>query len=213
MLEQIYHWQGANEALFLRINHYLNQYPILISALNTLSKIFFIGNFAAIYLASLVGYFAYQQLQPQASTIDAKKAIYDKFIHAGIIYAILGLTFATLKFSVNLPRPFCSIANELLHIPIDISSERCLSSFPSAHTALAIIVAYIFWPMMNNKYRAASIIVVTGVMLSRIALAMHYPADILYSSAITAMVIMISNLIYKRLYYIVSYCTNYIAKF
>jgi membrane-associated phospholipid phosphatase len=105
----------------------------------------------------------------------------------------LGLTFAGLKFSVNFARPFCSLPKDLFATIVDTELERCLSGFPSAHTGLSILIAYWLWPTLGKLGKINMVLVVITVALSRITLAMHYPADILYSIIVTVIVIKIST--------------------
>ena len=74
-----------------------------------------------------------------------------------------------------------------------------MSSFPSAHTGLSILVAYCMWPYLNRFLKAICCLTVVGVALSRITLAMHYPSDILYSCLVTTFVIIFGNIIFKFL--------------
>ncbi len=197
MITYLYHWQSANKALFILINNYINHFPLLASALNNLSKLFFIGNFAILYIITITLYFAHTKIKPNQHPPQEKQNTYSKFIKVGITYGLFGVFFAIIKFSINLPRPFCSLqAQEFITI-MDISRERCLSSFPSAHSALAIILAYSAWPYINLKLKIFSVIIIIFVMISRISLAMHYPADIFYSILLAFLVIKVAHILYK----------------
>ncbi|MDC0864712.1 phosphatase PAP2 family protein [Rickettsiaceae bacterium] len=125
--------------------------------------------------------------------------IYYELVRIGTCYALFGLGFAALKFSINLPRPFCSLSQEEFITIANIYSERCLSSFPSAHTGLSILTTYCLWKYMNNILRVMSCIMIFLVAISRITLAMHYPTDILYSALITMFIILLANFFYNLL--------------
>jgi membrane-associated phospholipid phosphatase len=117
----------------------------------------------------------------------------------GICYTLFGLTFAALKISVNLKRPFCSLAEGDFITIANTSLERCLSSFPSAHSGLSILVAYSLWPYMNKPLKWISCLAILAVAISRITLAMHYPADIIYSIIVTIVIIFAGNFIFRIL--------------
>jgi membrane-associated phospholipid phosphatase len=80
---------------------------------------------------------------------------------------------------------------------MDIAHERCLSSFPSSHTGLAILIALNIWPYIGSGMRIFSAFIIGLVALSRVGLAMHYPADIFYSIFIAILVFAISKLVYR----------------
>lgn len=55
------------------------------------------------------------------------------------------------------------------------------------------MMAYFLWPYLSSLQKSIAIFIVILVALSRIALAMHYPADILYSLLVVAVIIAVSN--------------------
>jgi membrane-associated phospholipid phosphatase len=104
---------------------------------------------------------------------------FDELLKIGSSYATIGLVYAFAKFSVDMPRPYCSLS-DFVSIA-NFAGERCLSSFPSAHTATAVLIFYSLLPYLNFIGKLLGLCFIVLVGLSRIALAMHFPADILYS--------------------------------
>lgn len=206
MKEIFYDFAGFNKAIFLTLNHITNHYG-LPYFLKYISSIFNIENFALAYLGLCIyQYIKLRNMDPrllkQEFTIQ-----YNKLVHAGICYTFLGFTYAFLKFYINIPRPFCSLPEEVFFTIIDTSTERCLSGFPSAHTGLAIMVSYLLWQYLNIRMKSIAIITICITAISRITLAMHYPADILYSIFIVLFVIMIANITFSALKNnIIRYC-------
>lgn len=196
MFEIFYNFAGINKKLFITINNFTNAgtLPVI---LKYLSNIFFIANFAVIYVL-VCGYFYYKTKQAENKS-EYFMPVYHELTRIGICYAMFGCTFAALKFSINLPRPFCSLAPTEFTSIASILNERCLSSFPSAHTGLCILAAYFLWPYINKTLKIIAIITTLAVATSRITLAMHYPADILYSVLTTMIVIITGNIFYKTL--------------
>ncbi|MCC8417844.1 MAG: phosphatase PAP2 family protein [Rickettsia endosymbiont of Bryobia graminum] len=198
MFELLYNFQGLNQSIFLSINKLANHSSIIANILQIISYCFNISNFVIVYFIFCI-YF-YTQIK---KTQDINQAylkfwpIYNKIILIGIIYTIFGFTYAILKFSVNLSRPFCSLPLGSFITILDVSQERCLSSFPSSHVGLAVLVAYSIWSNITNIQKIMAVFVVTLVAISRISLAMHYPADIIWSFAITIIIIFIGKIIYK----------------
>ena len=193
MLETFYGLLGFNKCLFVAINH-LSNFSALPHILQIISHIFLISNFAVCYILVCL-YFYYRTLKEKYKT-EYFMPIYYELVRIGICYTLFGLTFAALKFSFNLPRPFCSLLPSEFITIADVTIERCLSSFPSAHTGLSILVSYCLWKYMGNNLKILSCLTIFLVAISRITLAMHYPMDIIYSALITALVILLSNYIY-----------------
>lgn len=187
---------GLNESLFILINK-LTNIGCLPDILQIISDVFFIANFAIFYfIACLFFYFRARVAQGKQSFFMRG---YLKLTRLGICYALFGFTFAALKFSINLSRPFCSLTERDFITIADTTLERCLSSFPSAHTGLSILVAYCLWSYMNKALKCMSCLIILAVATSRITLAMHYPADIIYSAIVTILIILAGNLMFKIL--------------
>ncbi len=196
MLEIFYNFFGLNEIIFAKLNYITNNgiFPYILQAI---SSIFFIANFAIFY--ALTCLYFYFKTKKAINPEEYFTPIYNKLVLIGICYAVFGFTFAGLKFSVNMPRPFCSLDPSQFATIANIELERCLSSFPSAHTGLSILVTYALWQHINNIGKIIFCIIIGAVAVSRVTLAMHYPADIIYSALVTLLVIITGNIIYKIL--------------
>lgn len=199
MFDIIYNFGVWNKQLFYLINHNTNIgiFPYL---LQYISLPFFIANFAFYYLVACA-YFYLHLKKIQNDFLRQQKfwIIYDQLVSIGIIYALFGFIYAALKFSVNLPRPFCSLPLDSFTTIANIAYERCLSSFPSAHTGLALLMTYFCWQYLNRFWQVIAVIINLLVGLSRISLAMHYPADVIYSLIIAIIVIFLGNIVHKLL--------------
>ncbi|MGC0372320.1 MAG: hypothetical protein DGJ47_001032 [Rickettsiaceae bacterium] len=191
-----YDWNGMNSNLFTYINQLLHKAQ-LSKILIYISPIASIEFFAATYFI-VCGYLYYIILSTNKDYKYFQTTAY-KMIPVGICYTIFGLTFAALKFGVNLPRPYCSIDPNLLPNIADTSGERCLSSFPSAHTGMALIITYYSWKYLSSFAKLIIVWFVPIIALSRIFLAMHYPADLLYSFLLTLVIIYVSNKVYYKI--------------
>ena len=186
----IYDFFGLNKVTFIFINEITN-FGILPNILKIISQLFFIGNFTLYYfIICLYCYFKLIKLPDQKIKF---LPIYNNLVKAGTCYALFGFAYAALKFSINMPRPFCSLPSTEFTTILDMTNERCLSSFPSAHTGLAIIIAYYLWPHLKKYQQIIMLLLIPAVAVSRITLAMHYPADIVYSAIIAGILIFLSN--------------------
>ncbi len=192
----LYDWYGYNKEIFLSINHYFQAKNIQFFY-KYLSYVFNISNFAIYYIIAVMLFLVcFKRIK---GSEDYFYKAYYYFVRIGICYAVIGLCYAAMKFTINMPRPFCSFENGSFFTVMDILEERCLSSFPSAHVAMVILLSYSLWKFLNYFAKFAIVIAFILVALSRIALAMHFPADIIYSMIIAVILIGIANMIFRLL--------------
>lgn len=190
MKEHIYDFYGYNEYLFLKINNFCHSLGIE-EYLYYISKLFDIEHFALYYFASaIIGFIIIKG-------IEKKRLFFDFMMRMGTAYASFGFTYAGLKFSVNMPRPYCILNPFKFQTIADVADERCLSGFPSSHTGLAMLITLAVWQYLNPFGRISAIAVIILVALARISLAMHFPADIFYSLMIASIVYSLSYFIYR----------------
>lgn len=197
MFEVFYNFCGLNQEIFLFLNKITN-IGIITYFLRIISFCFNIANFALIYiLYCIYFYIQLKKIKNNDELLNKFWSGYNKLTEIGIIYAIFGLVFTVLKFSVNLPRPYCSLSTGSFITILNTVNERCLSSFPSSHAALSVLVTYFIWNYIKLPIKILMICVIILVSLSRISLAMHYPSDIIYGIIIAFITILIGKLIYR----------------
>jgi membrane-associated phospholipid phosphatase len=177
--------------LFRFLNFIANRY-FYPNILLIISNIFNISNFVFYYIfvfALLIIFAKKIHKDQKNSFLD----LYQKLFEIGFCYSFIGFLYAFLKFFINSKRPFCSL-QEWEYISVaNLAHERCLSGFPSSHTALAFFLVFYLWNYTKNIYQ--KIILITLVILvaiSRISLAMHFPSQILASLLIVYILIRIS---------------------
>lgn len=192
--EFLYDWYGFNQKIFLAINNIFNSEEIH-RFFGFISSFFNIHMFGIYYcLAAII--FLYICIRRKISHKEYFE-IYNYFVKIGTCYAIIGCSYAIMKFTFNLPRPFCLEEVGTFFTYANQHTARCLSSFPSAHTAIVTLCAYALWPFIAKYLRAFLVFMMLLIMLSRIVLAMHYPADIVYSLLIVSLLIGLGNLIFS----------------
>jgi len=181
----LYNWLGLNEYLFILLNATLNHglLPYFFYLVSILFKEF-------VFLIYYAAFVTYEVRNFSTQTHEKYNKIFNKAVEIGSIYASVMVVYTLIKYTVNFPRPYCSMSS-FVSIS-NFAHERCLSSFPSAHTAMAIIVCWWVWPYVNRLGRILLIALVILVGLSRIALAMHYPADIIWSVVISLSICLIA---------------------
>lgn len=200
IFRQLYGLFGYNQEIFIQINNYTNL-SILPHVFQIISTLFKIWNFAICYTLACV-YFFFKIKNKNLASQDRElyfNNVYNELVRIAIIYVTFGLSYAAMKFSFNMPRPYCSLSPSQFVTILDVTDERCQSSFPSAHTALVILVGYFLWPYTNRVAQAGLVFLAIIVATSRITLAMHYPADIIYSIFIAYLIIWLGNFLYSIL--------------
>ncbi len=197
MFEVFYNFCGLNQEIFLFLNKITN-IGIFAYILRIFSFCFNIVNFAIIYIIYCI--YLYIQLKKIKNDNERQNKFwhfYNRLVEVGIIYGIFGLVFTALKFTGNLPRPYCSLPEGSFITILNTASERCLSSFPSSHTALSVLVTYFIWHYIKLPVKILMICVIILVSLSRISLGMHYPSDIIYGIITGFITISIGKVIYR----------------
>lgn len=196
MMEDLfYNFAGYNEEIFFIINNACS-HPLLQHFLKYISAIFDI-EMIAIYYALVLSILLYRIIK--LKNYEQYSFCYDFMVKFGICYALFGFVYAALKFGINMPRPFCSLPGHTFTTIMDISKERCQSSFPSSHTGIVFFITLFLWEYLQVTARLIWLMLIGLVATSRIALAMHYPADIFYSLFIAYGVYVFGVTIYELL--------------
>lgn len=197
ILSYFYDLIGFNHAIFYGLNSFGN-YGLLPYLLYALTLIFDLGPFIIYYFALCL--WAYWHINSGTKKAQNFSKIFYLLIRIGTCFALLHLIYAELKFSFNLTRPLCELPAGSFSTLESVDSVRCNASFPSAHAARALLVCYFLWPYADIfPKRAGLVTLLAMVSLSRISLAMHYPADIIYSLIIMAFIIVLTNLLCLQL--------------
>ncbi|MCF8463122.1 MAG: phosphatase PAP2 family protein [Rickettsiaceae bacterium] len=115
------------------------------------------------------------------SKIYAEKLKLLEFSVALLInYSAIVIIFTITKSMIALERPLCQLQPNSFILPYPEIEKVCHHSFPSAHSAFATLVAISLWSKVNFFGKLLLIFLVIAVAISRIGLAMHYPADVIY---------------------------------
>lgn len=181
-----YDWGGLNVWLFHQINAIHG--GVYDSAMLTLTHIadyhnfpYYLGGLFAIALVSLV-----MRSVTQRGTVS---------LHAGMwvgVFAVLLAGFAVEAAVVKAgkeyfayPRPYL-VLEHVRVLEYKPGHEDDHHSFPSGHTAFATMLVMGLWPVIPEVLAWLGPLFIFGVAWSRIALGMHFPADVLASVLIMA---------------------------
>lgn len=141
------------------------------------------------------------------SKIHAKKLKLLEFsISLLIDYISIVIIFTTIKSLVGLQRPICELQPGSFILPYPDIDKICNHSFPSAHSAFATLLAVSLWSKVNLIGKLLLVLLVAIIGASRIGLAMHYPADVIYGILLVVMIHYFCNKLTKPiLKYLVEY--------
>ena len=106
-----------------------------------------------------------------------------KLVWAAVVTAIIaGLAVPLLKNLFAMPRPPAVLAADLIHIIGPAYKSR---SFPSGHTTTAFVLAGILSLHFRSYWiLAVSVIIATGVGISRMVVGVHWPLDVTLGAAL-----------------------------
>ncbi|WP_407275526.1 phosphatase PAP2 family protein [Halothiobacillus sp. DCM-1] len=159
----LYQWHGANEALFLWLNH--AQWPgkDALAAAGT-----FIGDhrWFPVYLAV-------------ALTIAYRKPAWikpDRLLVFVWSYLLSWLIIAQLKPALDFPRPLSALGESWVHV---VGRPELHHSFPSGHSTFVFLLLFSLSPGAAMPIRWGLIGLAFWVAWSRIAVGAHFPADVL----------------------------------
>ncbi|NML16575.1 phosphatase PAP2 family protein [Azohydromonas caseinilytica] len=98
-------------------------------------------------------------------------------------YVVAGLVVSALKFGLQWPRPAALFGPGVVHA---VHAQDSPFSFPSGHSAFAMLVAALFWPCAGWYARVLLVFYVLWVGISRVNLGMHFPGDVICGWAVGA---------------------------
>lgn len=176
----IYHWGGLNEWLFDRINGSHNL-PIQ-EFWFTVSTLGYHGN-APFYFVTGVAYilciYLYKKRQEQTIAVEDRRLWGTVLISISMGFLAVGVLTGLAKSMFAMPRPFMVIPHTEMYFLGDYPpTEKYYRSFPSGHAVTVSAMVAAFWPILNKYWRIAACIVVGVVCVSRVAIGMHFPADV-----------------------------------
>ena len=182
MKEWLYDWGGLNVTLFHAINaNHLAWLDRLMLALTWAGDHDRFSLFVAVLALVTLWRFARDPARPITRTWMLALATFS------LGYLLDGVLVISLKSAFDFPRPFAVLPADSLVI---IGPPESHHSFPSGHASFAMLVAAVVWPLTKNlATRVALAVFVVGVCLSRPYLGMHFPADVLFGSLKSLLVV------------------------
>ena len=171
----LYDWGGLNSALFQAINaHHAAWSDSIMLALTWTGD----HDRFSLYLAALA-LVTFWRLSHYPGSAAAQSWLL-ALTAFSIGYLLDGMLVIGLKSAFDFPRPPAFFAPDSV---IVVGMPEFHHSFPSGHASFATLLAAVLWPLAKKSpARAALILYVVGVCLSRPYLGLHFPADVLFGS-------------------------------
>lgn len=211
-----YDWMGANDVLFFGINsihgeHYDKVMKVVSWIGEPVRLPFYVSAIAAWVLLALLG----KMVRNKKGIMYYLSSWAGVLIMLGVGFAANYVVVNTLKESFAMPRPQIAYATpkvidtakdfkkletnyvikkyslEDVRVMERLKESELNKSFPSNHVAFAILVVVALWPVMSSGMMGIGVIFVLLMGWSRIAMGVHFPADVLGTIVIIAPILMI----------------------
>ena len=184
--EIFYDWMGLNKWLFVQINSlHHDLYDAVMLLITRLGD----SHMFPYYMALL----ALFVILTTITRIFCKKGGIKHYMSgwAGV-FIVLSVSFAidvgmlrTIKDYYNFPRPYIALAQDQLYANEQVTvldrkadPDDDYRSFPSGHAVFSTMLVVGMWPMLTPGFQWVGVAFVALVCWSRMALGMHFPADI-----------------------------------
>lgn len=187
----LYDWFGLNQWLFLLINgHYGEAFDRFMLAIMPLGDH---HNFKYYLIAfTLIGIIKVMIDGRRTGALpwrERARPTIAMLTSMTLGYMLCGLTIGISKAVFKMPRPFVTLRDPsyALHFAGPYPDfEDYYASFPSGHAATIWFLVALWWPVMPPAIRIITAIIAVLVCWSRLAIAMHYPIDIIIGGLIGA---------------------------
>lgn len=193
----LYDWNGGNEWLFRQINgiHGGNTYN---SVMLFLTQIGDHHNFPY-YMAGLFAWalltLAIRKTAHKGGTKQYLIAWVGVFLVLGASYGADGLAVKGLKEEFHYSRPYAALPEADVQLLDKRKEGDETHSFPSGHASFITVMVLGLWPMLSLNMCLTGLVLIASVCWSRIAIGMHFPADVLAGFFLSLLVVWIMRTI------------------
>lgn len=177
--ENLYDWHGANEWIFLQVNSIHSPlYDHIMQMLSAMGK------------HELFPYYFLLAVICAVVTTLVKKTINNSPVRLHITrwfgvllvltagYPAMGLTAKYIKHQLAYERPYERLDSKDVTWIEPQEKEKATLSFPSGHATFIMFMLVALWPVMSENIRWIAVVVALGVGWSRMAVGVHFPADV-----------------------------------
>ena len=195
--EFLYDWYGYNEAIFKWVNSLGNNpiYDSLMVLLTFLTK----PKFFPLFVIGLSIY-AYRSYNKKKLTHPASASpllnLWVRVISIFVVsFAIDSLIILFLKDYFFYPRPPVALGLDAVNLLVHMKVADFYESFPSGNVSFAVVIVASLWPVLSGTAAGtyAGIALVLAVAWARMAVGMHFPADVLGGAVIGLISVLIAR--------------------
>lgn len=170
----VYDWFGLNRGLFLFVNGL--HAPIVDSLMVAVSWLGHPRLFPFYVTAMLVLAWRTPRWMPLR-----------KIVVFALSYMLTSvLIIPIIKTAFNFPRPAELLGDQVITV---LGDSEIGYSFPSGHSAFAVLTAWSLMPGVTRRTRIALVMFATLVCISRVSIGAHFPADVVVGAAIAVAVV------------------------
>lgn len=188
--EWLYDWLGGNVWLFKLINGiHGGTYDLFMLCITQLgSKYFFLPYLTILLIYALIALL----IKKVRNKIGVQRHI---IMWTGVfIVLIAGFAVNTsiiylLKDYLSFPRPYMALPAQAVTLIEIRGSEDAYHSFPSGHVGFITLMVVGLWPVLSFHMRLFGLFVIFMVAWSRIALGVHFPADVLGAFLLSSLIV------------------------
>jgi membrane-associated phospholipid phosphatase len=182
----LYDWGGANIVLFLDINRALPEQMLWLPQFLSWAGSFW----GAPVVAALL--LLWQRRQPVDSAVRVRQALSTFLL--GVTLALL--VAAVAKEAFAFPRPSSVLGDAVFHV-MGLPDSRY--TLPSGHAVYVAALLASVWPLVAWPGRALLFAFALAVGWSRVALGMHFPADVVGGFALGWVCLVAASVAVRRL--------------
>jgi len=195
----MYDWFGLNESIFRFVNSFHGETYDLVMLL--LTRIGDRHNFpyymGALIVCALLGFIA----KKIHSKGGAKQSL---VLWLGVLLVLVGgyfgggWTVKEIKETFAYPRPYAVLSDVHMIDPGYYGKDDDHHSFPSGHAFFITLMVIGLWPVLSDYLRSVGLFLILGVGWSRMAVGMHFPADVLAGIILGVVVTAVMQMIVSR---------------
>lgn len=189
-----YDWAGANTLLFAALNG--GGSPLFNDFMMQVSRVSDYAHFPYYFLGLLCWAlldFSLRRIRKRGGAKHRLAAWAGVLLVAVLSSGVTAAAALYLKTHLAMPRPYVALGPEnVTRLEYSAEPDNDYRSLPSGHVAFVTMLLTALWPVLSPARRMAGMLAVALVAWSRIAVGMHFPADVFYAAllalSITALI-------------------------